>query len=291
MLVHPARPRRRRSLRRRFLASGGVLVALVVFALIAPMESLFYYPDRSPFPTPPGVEDVSFRSTDSLTLHGWFIPAEGGAPGRRAPAILVVHGNAGNIANHVEFASFLPPAGFAVFIFDYRSYGRSDRSPRSLNRVDLIADTNAALDALLARPDVDPDRVGLFGVSLGGAIGLNVAAQRPEVKAVCTVAAFARWKAVAAAHAGFIGSALIRAGSDPMDAVPRLAGRPLLIVHGDDDEVVPVAHATRLFEAARGAGVDVTLRVSPDATHNGLLWEDNAAAPAIIAFFGSALAR
>src|SRR4051794_2500879 len=108
---------------------------------------LLYFPGRDRFLTPRGVEDVSFPTTEGLNLHAWFIPAQGHAPGAGpAPAILHVHGNAGNIADHAGFSAFLPREGFSVLLFDYRGYGRSDLSPRKFNREDLIADTDAALD-------------------------------------------------------------------------------------------------------------------------------------------------
>src|SRR5690606_10025203 len=126
-----------------------------------------YFPSREPFETPAGYEDVTFQTPDGLRLHGWFMPAVGAAPagsmggsagsggagdaaaGRR-PAIIHVHGNTGHVALHADFSAFLTQAGFHVFVFDYRGFGRSDGGGR-LTRAALLADTHAAIDYLRAR--------------------------------------------------------------------------------------------------------------------------------------------
>ena len=107
------------------------------------------------------------------------IVEQGVAAAQAGAAILHVHGNAGHVANHAEFSAFLTQAGFHVLVFDYRGYGRSDDGGR-LTRAKLVADTHAALDYLLRRDDVDPERIGMLGYSLGGVIGLAAAAEREE---------------------------------------------------------------------------------------------------------------
>src|SRR5690606_15378510 len=111
---------------------GALLVgALIVLDFRGWLEArMAYFPSREAFQTPAGYEDVSFQSEGGLTLHGWFMPAVGSGPGardERRPAIVHVHGNAGHVALHEEFSAFLTQAGFHVFLFDYRGFGRSDR--------------------------------------------------------------------------------------------------------------------------------------------------------------------
>lgn len=234
------------------------------------MERLFFYPDRSPFTTPPGVEDVSFSTPDGLTLHGWFIPPNGrtdDAP--PAPAVLHVHGNAGNVSQHLDFCRFLADEGFAVLLFDYRSYGRSDPGP--LRRRRLVSDAHAALDALLARPGIDPTRIAVYGNSLGAVVGLALAAERPEVRAVVSAAAFSRWQRIAADHTGLLGRALIRHGLDAEVSAATLGNRPLLVIHGTADEIVPAYHAERIADSARAARVPVTVFLLEGVTHNDLM--------------------
>jgi dipeptidyl aminopeptidase/acylaminoacyl peptidase len=292
-------PDRRRIVRfavRRLLAIGVglalVAVAVIVMGMLGIAESVFvYHPSRDGFTTPIGVEDVAITTRDGLTLHAWWMPPIGVEDGARAPAVLHVHGNAGNISHHEAYSSFLPREGIGVLIFDYRSYGRSERSPRRINRSDLVVDTDAALDLLLARPDVDPARVGIYGVSLGAVIGLAVAAERPEVTAVVELSGFASWKGIGRSHAGPIGGWLFRSGYDAVDSVARLDDRPLLIVHGDLDDVVPVSHAHEIGEAAIGAGVGVESHISAGTGHNDLLWEDTEAQIRIVSFLRRELGR
>ncbi len=253
-----------------------VLSAVILFVLRATgcMERFFYMPTRGPTPVPAelrGAELVTFDSADGTRLSGWFIPGRpletGSGP---HPTILHVHGNAGNITSHQWFTEALPPAGFNVFIFDYRGYGESAGRPR--RRADLIADTHAALNAMLRRRDVDPLGVGLYGQSLGGSIALNVMADRSEIKAAVIESAFSSWREIAASALGgdppgpivrAVTSLLINDTCRPLDAIARI-DRPILILHGSADTTVPLRHGQLLTEA----GPQARLVVLRGGQHN-----------------------
>ncbi|MEN0020231.1 MAG: alpha/beta fold hydrolase [Planctomycetota bacterium] len=243
----------------------GLLITVTSALVTGCSERLFFYPDRGEFETPDNAEDVYFENADGLTLHGWWIPPRGATPGERVPAVLHTHGNAFNIARHIELCEFLSNAGIGVFLFDYRSYGRSERG--KLNRESVVADADAALDTLLARDDVDPDRVGMYGLSLGGAVALTLSPDRPELKAVAAVAPFSSWQDVASDHVPWIASLLIHDGTDPIEKIVDLGDRPLLLVHGEADSVVRPYHTERIEAAAREAGIDVERKTFPDLTH------------------------
>jgi hypothetical protein len=269
-----SRPKDRRNAFARLAIRAGRIAAAVGFVLVTLrlagcMERLFYLPTAGPTPPPPAfprAEVVRFAAADGTPLVGWFIPAEGHASGAGggaaalAPTILHVHGNAGNVESHLWFSEFLPRAGFNLFLFDYRGYGESGGHPR--RRDDLIADTSAALDAVLARRDVDPTRVGVFGQSLGGAVALNVMKARKEIRCAVIVSAFASWRSIAAdalsprAEPGPVarGLAALCIGDHcaPVNAIARI-DRPILLVHGVADEIIPVHHSRRLAAAARSA--------------------------------------
>ena len=290
---------RRRSRLQWLLRPG--LVAVVAIALVAVMsatgcmERLFYYPVQGRTDPPPhlvGAESVWFRSADGTRLHGWFIPAGGPALVERIPTILQVHGNAGNIESHVGFTEYLPAAGFNLFIFDYRGYGQSEG--RARRRGPLIADSLAALDALLARSDVNPSRIGLYAQSLGGAIGLNVMADRPEIGAAVIESSFASWRDMAASAIGgdppgaisrFLASVLIGDDHRPVDAVARI-DRPILLIHGTDDSVIPISHGRRL--AAAGPTTEFVEIAGGD--HNTLRWTNPEIEQLTIDFFKKHLA-
>lgn len=260
------------------------------------MESMFYYPVAGST-TPPaeftGAEKVTFASADGTTLCGWFIPSQDQAqPSHRAATILHVHGNAGNITSHIGFTEYLPGAGFNLLIFDYRGYGESEGSAR--RRGPLIEDTEAALNFLLSRDDIDPSRVGMYGQSLGGAIGLNVMRNRKEIRAAVIESGFTSWRDIAASAVGgskpgpvarCMARLLIPDGHRPNDAVAAI-DRPILLLHGTDDSIIPISHSRALADAAGNA----TLIEYDGGEHNSLRWTHPQVDRQVISFFREALA-
>jgi len=219
-------------------------------------DSFFYYPNRTEYERPSDhglkCDDVSIRTPDGLRLHAWFFPAAGEAAG----TVLHLHGNAGNLTGHFQHVAWLPAAGWNVLCFDYRGYGRSEGR---ISRQGSIADANAALDWLLARPEVDPGRIVAFGQSLGGAIGIVLTAQRPEIRGLATDGAFDHYRRIARWHilrnpvllvlAWWV-PLLMSRDLNPIDYVARITPRPVLFMHGTADTVCPVAMSRRLYAAA-----------------------------------------
>lgn len=247
----------------RWVVRVGVVAAVAFgFWMSGCMERMFYQPTRGPTPLPvgagrAGAEAVWFESADGTRLRGWFISAigRGGTWPAPAPAILHVHGNAGNIESHVWFTEYLPVAGFNVLIFDYRGYGESEGVAR--RRGPLIEDTEAALDYLLGRGDVDRTRIGMYGQSLGGAIGLNVMAKRPEIRVAVIESAFASWREMAGCAIGgdepnfacrSLASMLIPDTHRPDAAIAKI-DRPMLLLHGSADGIIPISHSRKLAAA------------------------------------------
>lgn len=264
------------------------LVGVLVLRLTGWVERLvFYMPSRDAFVTPRGVEDFWITTPDGVKLHGWFLRAAGAQPGEKRPAILHCHGNAGNIESHADFSRWLVHRAVHVFIFDYRGYGKSDEAP--ISRRALRVDALAAYDALAARSDVDPARIGVYGVSLGASFALAVAGER-NAASVCTVSAFSSWAGVAGDHVPVLGPALIGRGLDGQQLVAKLGNRPYLIVHGALDVIVPPRHAERLEAAARKAGVPVERVSVGEAGHNDIT-DFEASREAIAGFFQRTLTR
>jgi len=251
-----------------------LLVAiLIILRLTGCMEGLFYHPLAEPTPPPAGIEGVWFDSADGTRLYGWWVPAKrsSDAPGR-APTILHVHGNAGNIRYHEDFSACFAAGGMNVFLFDYRGFGQSEGA--SKRRGPLIEDAQAALDYVLTRGDVDPNRIGLYGQSLGGSIGITVMASRDEIRAAVLESPFDSWRRVAANAVGgdppnplarFLAWSLISDSDCPLNAIATIK-RPVLIVHGTADRIIPVSHSRRLTEAAGNA----TLIEYEGGDHNDL---------------------
>ncbi len=244
---------------------------LLVVRLSGVMEGLFYQPTVGQTPAPtqfPGAEHVTFPSGDGETLVGWFLPASDAAPAE-APTILHIHGNAGNLIDHIGFSSHFAENGFNLFIFDYRGYGESTGSAR--RRASLLRDAHAALDYLLARSDIAPDRIGVFGQSLGGALAINLMAERGEIAAGLIVSAFTSWRDIAADVVGlgplgrFFAWVLLEDHLRVDEAMRKIA-RPVQLVHGTADEIIPVHHSRQLNDASPVASL-VELE---GGDHNGL---------------------
>ncbi|MFP2926823.1 alpha/beta hydrolase [Pyxidicoccus sp. 3LG] len=226
-----------------------------------------------------GMEDVSFRGADGLTLRGWYVPS------RNRAAVVLVHGFAGNRAQLLYEARALARAGFGVLLFDLRAHGDSDGDRVTWGDGER-RDVTAALDFVSTRPDVDPARLGLFGFSMGGTTALLVASTDARVKAVAAAGAYPALEADVYSGYGKWGPlsaepvlwTLRRAGVEvdavrPIDGMCRLQGRPLLLVNGDVDPDAPAKLQASLFRAAcepkalwvvEGAGHGEYAKVAPE---------------------------
>lgn len=280
--------------RRRARVYGVVLGVLAVLFLALDgrgwLESrLFYFPSDERIATPLSARDVTFKTSDGLTLHGWlFMPAGWRAGDAPVPAVLHAHGNAGNVGLHFPYTSWLAKQGFAVLLFDYRGYGRSEEPRGRRSRDEFLIDTRAALDFLVSCEGIDASRIAVMGQSLGGAFALGVASD-PRVRAVVTVSAFAGWKAIARSHAGRLGSVLVKSGLDGETLVAGLGQKPYLIVHGTADTIVPFDHARRL-QAAAGGPARAPIIAGVDVGHNEILIDDAAMQSEIAKWLLGALA-
>ena len=219
----------------------------------AGLDNLFYHPDHVLYATPEkdgyAYEDVQFASKDKTQLSGWFIPAKGEALG----TVIHFHGNAQNMSAHYSFVSWLPSNGFNLFVFDYRGYGKSKGS---LSRQGVYEDSIAAVEYIKTRPDIDQNKLILFGQSLGGANAIAVAggANLSGIVGVVSDSAFSSYKTVAAEHAGILKPfAYLAMGNkfSPRNVVQNISPIPLLIIHGTQDQVVSYKHATLLYNEAR----------------------------------------
>jgi pimeloyl-ACP methyl ester carboxylesterase len=159
--------------------------------------------------------------------------------------VLLCHGNGGNIGDRVPHLALLTAAGFDVLAFDYRGYGRSSGRPTEQG---TGLDALAARAALLRREGVDPERVLYLGESLGGAVALALALEHPPAGLILQ-SAFTSVRDVARFHYPFLPAALVPDAYPSLRLIPGLRA-PLLVLHGDRDDIVPLMHGEELFAAA-----------------------------------------
>jgi fermentation-respiration switch protein FrsA (DUF1100 family) len=211
---------------------------------------LVWFPGPPPELDPRAVglafRDVPLESADGERLGAWLVEPAAGVPGRGV--VLHCHGNAGNIAGRIEHARVLARDGWAVLLVDYRVYCRSTGKPREEG---TYLDAQAAFDWLVAEGGFRPDQVVLWGESLGGAVAVELAG-RCGGAALVLESTFTSVPDLGAEVYPWIPVRLLaRIRYDSLARVPALE-LPVLVAHGERDEIVPFAHGERLFEAARG---------------------------------------
>ncbi len=243
----------------RRLRVASALFRLSVIFLVSGCTRTFFQPERALIQTPERAglryETVKLRAADGVDLLTWFLPARG----TPQATVLFLHGNAENISTHFFNVAWMPGEGFNVLALDYRGYGGSGGTP-SLAGVQL--DIDAALEALLERPDVDRRRIVLFGQSLGGALAIHYAArgkQRGALRAVIADSTFADYRAIVKEKlAGFfltwpfqwLPALTVDNDYAPLASVRAVSPLPLLLIHGERDGIVPIHHSKRLYDAA-----------------------------------------
>lgn len=210
----------------------------------------FYFPTRDQPATPEKwglvYEDVNFDSADGTTLHGWFLKTKAATP---KGTVVFSHGNAGSLGHHLGFVTWLADAGYQVFMYDYRGFGKSGGV---LNRDGMVQDVKAAFLYVSGRKDVQKDKIISYGHSLGGAKSITALAniEPLKCKAIVIDSSFSSYQAMAKLFAGELGTELISDEFSPKDFISKINGTPMLIVHGQKDTVVPFAQGQQLFDLA-----------------------------------------
>lgn len=234
----------------RWLQMLGIAVAAalifwtIVFMLFE--DKFIYFPDRYPkgaydqARSIPNLRDCWVTAEDGVKLHGWFAPAES------AKATLVIsHGNAGNISHRYLLMRSLLRHKFNVLMYDYRGYGRSEGTP---GEEGIYKDGRAFFDYALNLPDVDPQRVILWGTSLGGAVATDVATQRPAAGLILE-STFTSGKDVARILYPFLPvGPFMHSKFNTSDKIKTLR-LPVLVMHGSHDEILPIGLGRQLFAA------------------------------------------
>jgi len=186
-------------------------------------------------------QDVHFRSADKTLLHGWFCPCP-----HSQRAILLLHGNTGNISDCIASLKIFADLGFSSFVFDYRGYGHSEGHP---DEQGTYHDAEAAWEWLLRERRYAPQDVVILGRSLGAAVGTWLASHH-QAAAVVLESTFTSLPDIAAeTHRLVPARWMTRYNYNSLERIPRIHS-PIMIVHGRDDQVISYHHGQRLFAAA-----------------------------------------
>jgi fermentation-respiration switch protein FrsA (DUF1100 family) len=244
------------------LAGAFLVIGILVRQMSFIDRQMIYFPDQELISTPADVgleyEDVDFTASDGTRLHGWYVPGVGKI------TLLWFHGNAGNISHRVDNILMLNRTlGVNIMILDYRGYGRSEGSPSENG---LYLDAEAAFEFLVSQRSVDPEsELVLFGRSLGAAVAVELAV-RHQVRGVILESGFTSVKDMAQRIYPYLPMGLlintVEARYDTISKIGNVTA-PVMVLHGDRDEIVPFELGEKLFQAAsepkrfyriRGAG-------------------------------------
>ncbi len=237
--------------------------AAVILLMTVAWRNARVPPQRTPADSGLAYSEERLATVGGKRLHAWWVP---GGTGRR-PAVVLVHGWGRNAERTLPYVEMLHRAGFGALAFDARHHGASD-SDGHASMKKFSEDIRAVVDDLMRRPDVDPGRLAVVGLSIGGSAAIHAAAHDPRIRAVVTVGSFAHPRDVIA-RAGLTSALLApaaplalryaewRVGARfdelaPENVAARVQG-PLLLVHGEDDATIPVANVERLARAAGGS--------------------------------------
>lgn len=222
-----------------------ILVAVWFFLRYFEWKNL-YYPSKEIAMTPAAArlayEDVEFISEDGNKLHGWWIPHE-----NPKGTVIICHGNAGNIGDRVWVAADFHQLGLQVFLFDYRGYGNS----RGLtSEQGIYRDARAAYEVVRARyKDADDLPVIVYGRSLGGAVAVQLALDKP-VKGLIIESTFTSTIDMGKKLYPMLPVRLIC--RDRYDSIRKIdqVRVPVLVAHSRADRLIPFEMGRALFEKA-----------------------------------------
>ena len=222
-----------------------VLLGLMLFFMQERMVFLARLPGRQLEVTPwdAGFDyvDVNFETADGLRLHGWYIYAH-----NPRGTVLFLHGNAGNISHRLDSIAIFHELGLDTFIIDYRGYGQSEGKP---GEEGTYRDAEAAWQYLITQRGIDPERIIMFGRSIGGGVAAWLAT-RHKAAALIVESSFTSAVDMAAHLYPFMPVRLISRLQYPVADYVARAECPVLIIHSRDDEIIPFAMGKALYEAA-----------------------------------------
>jgi fermentation-respiration switch protein FrsA (DUF1100 family) len=234
------------------ILAGTIAYLGIIAYLMLNQTNMIYHPEGRQVATPAvafslNEQRVSYPSTDGVQLTAWIVPAiETQSVG--GMWLLICHGNLGNIGfgQRPEFYSFMRDTGLNLFAFDYRGYGDSTGSP---NELGLYADARASFDYLTKTLHIAPNRIIIFGHSLGSGVAIELASKVPAA-ALIVEGAYTSVAQRGQELYPLLPIALVSTQRFP--SIERIGSinMPKLFIHSPEDSIIPYAHGQRLYAAA-----------------------------------------
>lgn len=241
---------------------------------VSKRKPLNAWPDQYGLP----YENVVFPTEDKVQLKGWFIPS----PEYSNKTVILMHGWGMNRADIFKNTYFLRDLGFNLFYFDFRALGESGGKTSSIGYLEL-KDVAAAVRFLTETRPQFCEKIGLYGLSMGGMVAICEAARNPEIVCVAAEASYYSFRRVVSRWAWvhhrvpyfplipiilhyirkYLGVNPER--YSPKYNIPKIAPRPVFIIHGRYDNLVPAAQAKLLY---KNAGQPKEIWLVPGAKHN-----------------------
>ena len=232
------------------ILGAALLYSFVTVFVFLLQRDFMYFPDKSkPIPAQsvaPEMNVVSYETFDGIDISSWYYPPKDNS----FPVVVHFHGNAGNIGDRAARARMLIDNGYGVLLAEYRGYGGNEGTP---DEPGLLFDGKAAMDFLDSQ-GIPPDRIVIYGESLGSGVGVPIAMDMAfdarQVMAVVLEAPFSSAVDVGRAHYRIFPVGLLL--KDRFESTPRISAirAPLLIIHGENDTTVPMKLGQKLFAAA-----------------------------------------
>lgn len=238
----------------KILGSVAACYAAICALVFLFQAKLVYFPLQGNYGVTPqalglAFERVTIATEDGEQLVAWWIPAPASTPARGA--VLLFHGNAGNIAQRIDYARMFYDMGYATLLVDYRGYGESGGSP---SEAGTYRDAAASWSWLTQTRGVKASDIVVFGESLGGGVATWLAAQqqaREAPRALILASTFTSVPDMGAEVYPWLPVRwLARIRYDNLARITQIKV-PLLIAHSPHDDIIPYAHGQRLFAAAR----------------------------------------
>lgn len=248
-------------------------VAKKVLHPVAKRKALDVWPDQYKLT----YENVCFKTEDGILIKGWFLPNPDSEK-----TIILMHGWGMNRADIFKNTYFLRDLGYNLMYFDFRALGESGGSVSSIGYLE-VKDLQAAIRFLKETRPFACQKIGLYGLSMGGMVAICEAAQNKEIVCVAAEASYYSFRKVVSRWAWvhnkvpyfpvmpivlhYMRKRLMVNPEkfSPKFNVPKIAPRPIFIIHGRYDNLVPAAQAKLLY---KNAGEPKEIWLVPGAKHN-----------------------